>query len=287
MDGRLNYVIFIIMISELDLMRIVHPLSSEYVGNLKYNKHKNKSIGVVRELVNSFRDSVSNKKLKDLNNDYLIESLTKFRYKNNRGYVLGGFKYNNTMTLINGVLILVMYSSPEFSRIEKFIKSYLSKISEVDGMKVISYYPSNMTELDKVILYIMKLIKNINIYDKMIKFRLFSILESNVDIQRLSSQLDNSKIYNYGVDSVVPSDVPSINYDPARFIINLPEDLNDCQYDISDYLRSLKLRNKMEYSRNIIRFIIKDRVTPQLAYKIVIFLIDTMGYTILCPGTKY
>ena len=43
----------------------------------------------------------------------------------------------------------------------------------------------------------------------------------------------------------------------------------------------------MEYSRNIIRFIIKDRVTPQLAYKIVIFLIDTMGYTILCPGTKY
>lgn len=287
MDGRLNYVIFIIMISELDLMRIVHPLSSEYVGNLKYNKHKNKSIGVVRELVNSFRDSVSNKKLKDLNNDYLIESLTKFRYKNNRDYVLGGFKYNNTMTLINGVLILVMYSSPEFSRIEKFIKSYLSKISEVDGMKVISYYPSNMTELDKVILYIMKLIKNINIYDKMIKFRLFSILESNVDIQRLSSQLDNSKIYNYGVDSVVPSDVPSINYDPARFIINLPEDLNDCQYDISDYLRSLKLRNKMEYSRNIIRFIIKDRVTPQLAYKIVIFLIDTMGYTILCPGTKY
>ena len=287
MDGRLNYVIFIIMISELDLMRIVHPLSSEYVGNLKYNKHKNKSIGVVRELVNSFRDSVSNKKLKDLNNDYLIESLTKFRYKNNRDYILGGFKYNNTMTLINGVLILVMYSSPEFSRIEKFIKSYLSKISEVDGMKVISYYPSNMTELDKVILYIMKLIKNINIYDKMIKFRLFSILESNVDIQRLSNQLDNSKIYNYGVDSVVPSDVPSINYDPARFIINLPEDLNDCQYDISDYLRSLKLRNKMEYSRNIIRFIIKDRVTPQLAYKIVIFLIDTMGYTILCPGTKY
>lgn len=52
------------MISELDLMRIVHPLSSEYVGNLKYNKHKNKSIGVVRELVNSFRDSVSNRKLK-------------------------------------------------------------------------------------------------------------------------------------------------------------------------------------------------------------------------------
>lgn len=275
------------MISELGLMRIVHPLSSEYVGKLKYNKHKNKSIGVVRELVNSFRDSVSNRKLKDLNNDYLIDSLTKFRYKNNKDYILGGYKYKNTMSLINGVLILGMYPSIESSKIEKFISSYLSKISEVDGVRIISYYPSNMTELDKVILYIMKLIKNINIYDKMIKFRLFSILESNVDIQRLSDQLDNSKIYNYGVDSIVPSDVPSINYDPTRFIINLPEDLNDCQYDISDYLRSLKLRNKMEYSRNIIRFIIKDRVTPQIVYKIVTFLIDTMGYTILCPGTKY
>lgn len=275
------------MISELDLMRIVHPLSSEYVGNLRYNKHKNKSIGVVRELVNSFRDSVSNRKLKDLNNDYLIDSLTKFRYKNKKDYILGGSRYKNTISLINGVLILGMYPSIESSKIEKFISSYLSKISEVDGVRIISYYPSNMTELDKVILYIMKLIKNINIYDKMIKFRLFSILESNVDIQRLSDQLDNSKIYNYGVDSIVPSDVPSINYDPTRFIINLPEDLNDCQYDISDYLRSLKLRNKMEYSRNIIRFIIKDRVTPQIVYKIVTFLIDTMGYTILCPGTKY
>ena len=133
----------------------------------------------------------------------------------------------------------------------------------------------------------MKLIKNVNIYEEMIKFRLFSVLESDSNIKRLSDQLDNSRIYNYGVDSKIPNDVPSINYDPLRFIINLPDSLNDYQYDINDYLRELGLRNKSEYSRNLIRFIVKDKVNPQVAYKITTFLIDIMGYTIICPGTKF
>lgn len=275
------------MISKLDLVRIVNPFSSEYDGKGIRLRGRNKSFSVVRELVNSFRDSVSNNKLKDLNNDYLIESLTKFNYKNSRDYSLGMERYDTTMSMKNGILIVASTNSSLGEVISSFLGKFISKSSNVGSVKVVSYFPNNRSELDKVILYLMKLIKNVNIYEEMIKFRLFSVLESDSNIKRLSDQLDNSRIYNYGVDSKIPNDVPSINYDPLRFIINLPDSLNDYQYDINDYLRELGLRNKSEYSRNLIRFIVKDKVNPQVAYKITTFLIDIMGYTIICPGTKF
>lgn len=272
--------------NNLDLNRLVYPFTSEYNGNIKI-KGRNKSVGLVRELANQFKDAVSNSKLKDLHNDYLIESLTKFNYKDKRDYILGGDKYGVTIMMINGILLISIINSMLKEVISSFMSSYITKISEVDGVKFISYFPNNMNELDKVISGLMKIVKNVNIYDRMVKFRLFSVLESDSNIKRLSDQLDNSRIYNYGVDSKIPNDVPSINYDPLRFIINIPESLNDYQYDINDYLRSLNLRNKSEYSRNIIRFIVKDKVNPQIAYKITTFLIDLMGYTIICPSTKF
>lgn len=133
--------------------------------------------------------------------------------------------------------------------------------------------------------------------DSMIKFRLKQRTYSQVDdivlkdptILKVVNMLDKNRVSNYGLSISIPDDVISINYGSRLItIINIPIDLNQFQYDIEDYLLDHKPRYRYSttHSRNLLRFIVKDPIVEKGLYDLMLYLIDRVGYVVLCPEER-
>jgi hypothetical protein len=133
--------------------------------------------------------------------------------------------------------------------------------------------------------------------DSMIRFRLRQKEYSRVDdivlkdqsISKLVKKLDSNNVFNYGLSVSIPDDVISINYGSnKRCSINIPLDLNQFQYDIEDYFIDSKPRIKFSSlnSRNSIRYFIKDLMDESSVYNLILYIIDKIGYVVICPELK-
>lgn len=70
--------------------------------------------------------------------------------------------------------------------------------------------------------------------------------------------------------------------------MNIPLDLNQFQYDIEDYFIDSKPRIKFSSlnSRNSIRYFIKDLMDESSVYNLILYIIDKIGYVVICPELK-
>lgn len=137
-----------------------------------------------------------------------------------------------------------------------------------------------------------------NVGECMIRFRLKQKTYSKVDdvvlrdkaIAKVVNLLDRDRVSNYGLSVNIPDDVISISYGVGKkCVVNIPLELNQFQYDIEDYF--LDQRPRLRYnsfnSRNILKYAVKDYMDEIAIYKLALYIIDRVGYLVLCPEQKY
>lgn len=135
-----------------------------------------------------------------------------------------------------------------------------------------------------------------NVGDSMIKFRLRQKVYSRVDdvvlkdksISNVVKALDKNSVFNYGLNVSIPDDVISINYGSSKkCVVNVPLDLNQFQYDVEDYFIDTKprIRYSSLTSRNLIRYFIKDPMSEEAVYNLILHIIDKIGYVVICPNS--
>lgn len=134
-----------------------------------------------------------------------------------------------------------------------------------------------------------------NVGDSVIKFRLRQKVYSRVDdvvlkdksISNVVKALDKNSVFNYGLNVSIPDDVISINYGSSKkCVVNVPLDLNQFQYDVEDYFIDTKprIRYSSLTSRNLIRYFIKDSMSEEAVYNLILHIIDKIGYVVICPN---
>lgn len=112
---------------------------------------------------------------------------------------------------------------------------------------------------------------------------------SDIQVRLVVSKLDKNNVFNYGLSKFIPDDVISISYGKSKkCIINIPIDLNEFQYDIEDYLIDSKprIRYSSYRSRNILKYDIKDLLNENKVYDLILYIIDKIGYVVICPEYK-
>ena len=252
---------------------------------------------------NKLKDFV-NKSLNNLNQDYLLSRLNKLGYKEKRDYTIGDKNSNVTIHLSNGILIIsINKSSKELYLVENFIKKFNTKITNMENFSLISCYPNSKDQLDKILLGLFKILRKINIYNEdqkiysdrinynMIRFRdyrKFSDVVSDLNIKKLVDTLDDKRIYDYGVDNIIPSNSISVNYNPSDLVINVPNSIEYIQDDIDDYVRTINpgFRIVPTKDRNITRLRVKGKLTQSQSVRLIQKLIELDDYVVICPKSN-
>lgn len=120
-------------------------------------------------LTRLFRNNVNkvkNYRLKELNNEYLVATLNKYRYKADKDYVVNSNSNESvSVNLNNGILMICMrsgFNNPAVNSMSKFSNA---RVTEINKYTFISIIPTNKSELDTIINTLMRYVKRINIYE--------------------------------------------------------------------------------------------------------------------------
>ena len=160
-------------LTKSDLIEIIVPrvISSAAGAILSRNIGKffeSVAIGTASDILTKiFKDKVSelkNKRLGNLTNQYLIESLNRLRYKESRDYTINNKRAPLSINLNNGILMISMNKGYNDNVVDLF-KGVNSQITDMGKFTFISYMADSKNKLDMILDMLMKNAKKVNIYD--------------------------------------------------------------------------------------------------------------------------
>lgn len=213
----------------------------------------------------------------DLDNRFLESELKKLHYAEGFHYTTGDESSDINFSLISGNLI-ISASTEKAEKLDPVLKG-LTNRSNTGKVIVYTYSVNKIAELEAVLKKLISTGLKPNLFDKSVKFKMFSANTKGV-IEKTLEKIKAKGIVDVEIEDRIPVDVISINGDLSKIRIYIPEEHEWAQYDIEDWVRNeIKfVRTNVGFDRNIMVMKVNGGITQAQYQKLVEYIAKTYGF---------